>query len=196
MVITAMVLAAMSVVTFAVANGWQSADGADSAYVTGAQVQTRMTQWFRPAAAIGAFAPGSLDGSGAPAAVFFWEADTSGDGKIEFNEIGLLQLDTATQQLRVYDASDWATWSTTAQDTANALAGTSYLSDTANMVDFMTACPKYRVVMRNVAAMKINVVTTGDKPLLEYVVTLVDSAGASSTHYGSVALRAAVAASN
>ena len=49
MIVTTMVLTALSVVTFAVATTWQAAESADAASVTGTQVQSRMTQWFRPA---------------------------------------------------------------------------------------------------------------------------------------------------
>lgn len=202
MVITAMVLCALSVVTFAVSNGWQSADAADSSFVTGGQIQARIAQWFRPATAIGAVQHGSLTSSSNPASLFFWKTDVAdvsnptGDGKIEFNEIGLLRYDAASQQVRVYDASDWASWSAAAKTTANALAGTAYINSAANMSDFLTACPNYHVVMRDVSGMVINTVTAGDKPLVEYVITLTDSDGAASTHYGTVTLRAAQSASN
>ncbi len=202
MVITAMVLCALSVVTFAVSNGWENAQAADSSFVTGGQVQARIAQWFRPATAVGAAQRGSLGSTNSPAALFFWKSDVAdvsnptGDDKIEFNEIGLLRYDAASRQVRVYDASDWASWSAAAQSTANALAGTAYISSTLTMSDFLAACPNYHVVMRDVSGMVINTVTTGDKPLVEYVITMTDSRGASSTHYGTVTLRAAQSASN
>ncbi|CAN5401295.1 hypothetical protein BH10PLA1_BH10PLA1_02640 [soil metagenome] len=202
MVMTAMVLSALSVVTYAVSNGWQSAVAADSTSITGSQVQTRLTQYFRPAATLGAFQHGTLGSSSNPASVFFWKADLTsttyptGDGKIEFNEIGLLRYEPTSQELRLYDASDWNTWSTSSQNAANAIAGTTYISSTLNMSDFMSACPHYRVVMRNVTGVLLNTDTTSDKPLMEYLVQLTDSSGQSSMHYGTITLRAPMAPAN
>ena len=83
-----------------------------------------------------------------------------------------------------------------AQNAANVIAGTTYLEDPASISDFMTACPKYRVVMRNVSGMVLNTVETTDTPLVEYVIQLKDSNNVTSTHYGTVALRAPGAATN
>lgn len=202
MVVTTMVLSAMAMVAFAVSNGWQAAESADAASITGTQVQTRMTQLFRPACTLGAALNGSFSSSSNPASVFFWQGDTANgatpanDGKIEFYEIGLLRYHPASKELRFYEATDWSTWSSSAKSSANAIAGTSYISSTGNMADFMTACPHYRVVMRNVTGMVLSTNSSLDKPLIEYVINLEDSKGNSSSYYGTVALRTATVASN
>jgi type II secretory pathway pseudopilin PulG len=202
MIITTMVLTALSVVAFAVSTSWQQAEAANGASVTGTQVQTRITQWFRPSCNLGALQAGSLTSTLSPASLFFWMGDLTdatyptGDGKIEFNEIGLLRYDSASQELRLYQATDWSTWSTSAKNTANGIAGTTYMNTVANMADFMTACPNYQVVMRNVTGMVLHKQTPFDRPLVEFVIKLEDSKGNSSTHYGTVTLRTVTTASN
>ncbi len=201
MVITAMVMAAMAAVSTAVSSGWQQADSADTAFVTGAQVQTRLAEYFRPAAAFGAVQKGTLGSSVSPATLFFWRSDQTsgasptGDGLIEFNEIGLLRYDPTSEELRYYYATDWNSWSASTQATANLLANTAYINNTGNVANFMAACPNYRVLMRNVKGMQINTVTD-DKPLLEFVIDLEDAKGQSSVHYGTVTLRASSTATN
>ncbi len=201
MFITAMVLAAMAAVSTAVSNGWQQADSADTAFVTGAQVQTRLAEYFRPAATVAAIQKGTLGSSVGPATLFFWRLDQTsnanptGNGAIEYNEIGLLRYDPTSEELRLYYASDWNSWSASAQSTANSLASTGYINNAGNFAGFMAACPNYRVLMRNVTGMQINTVSD-DKPLVEFVIELEDAKGQSSIHYATVTLRAATTASN
>jgi type II secretory pathway pseudopilin PulG len=202
MVMTVMVLSALAAVATAVSMGWQNADSADSAFVTGSQVQTRLVQWLRPAITLGAVQKGTLNSSTSPAMLFFWKGDLqdasnpTGDGKIEFNEIGLLSYDSASKELRVYDANDWSTWSASAQSAANAIAGTTYINSIANSTDFMAACPNYRVVMRNVHGVALNTVTASGKQLVEFVIKLQDSKDEVTVHYGTVSLRTSTTASN
>lgn len=201
MFITAMVLAALAAVSMAVSNGWQQADSADSSFVTGTQVQSRLAQYFRPAAAIGVVQKGSFNSTVSPATLFFWMGDTTdvtnptGDGQIQFNEIGLLRYDTASDELRLYYASDWSTWSTGAKTAANLLASTAYINNTGNFTTFMATCPNYRVLMRNVHGVRLNT-DTNDSPLVEYQIELEDSKGHTTLHYGTITLRAPVTATN
>jgi prepilin-type N-terminal cleavage/methylation domain-containing protein len=202
MAITAIVLAALATVSYAVAVNWKQAAAVESSFVTSAQVQARLSQWFRGARSIGAYHQGSLTAGGTDAAVFFWKSDEtsvtypSGDGQIQFNEIGLLEYDRNTEQLRLYEVSDWATWSAASQNSANALAGSTFITNTSNMDDFRQACPAHRVVMGNVTGFVVHPLTTGDRPLIEYVIKVRDSGGSTATHYGTITLRAPTSASN
>lgn len=196
MAITALVISALSAVSYAVSITWREAAAVDSSYVTGTQVQARLSQYFRSAAELGAFRRGSLNGSSTEAAIFFWMGDANSNGSIQFNEIGLIYHDRTSKELRLYHASDWDTWGTTAQTAANAVASTSYIENTVNMADFMTACPTYRVFMRNVSGLVLNTVSTADRPLVEYVLQMEDRTGQVGTHYGTITVRAPVSASN
>jgi len=201
MFITAMVLAALAAVSMAVSTGWQQAESADSAFVTGTQVQSRLAEYFRPASALGVVQKGTLNSSVSPATLFFWMGDATdasnptGDGSIQFNEIGLLRYDPTSEEIRLYYATDWSTWTSGAKTAANLLANTAYINNTSNFTTFMATCSNYRVLMRNVHGMQLNTVTD-DSPLVEYQVELEDGKGQTSVHYGTITLRAPVTALN
>jgi prepilin-type N-terminal cleavage/methylation domain-containing protein len=201
MVITALVMTALATVTYAVSVNWRTAELVESSYMAGAQVNARFSQWFRSAANLGATQSGSLTPSGSTAAIFFWKGDTTsnsypnGDGKIQFNEIALLEHDQASQEVRLYSVSDWSSWSIAAQTAADALAGSAYIGSTATMDDFKTACAAYKVLVKNCTGLVLKKSTT-DTPLVEYVINIRRPNGSIGTYYGTIVLRAASNPSN
>jgi prepilin-type N-terminal cleavage/methylation domain-containing protein len=201
MVITALVLTALATVTYAVSVNWRTAESVESSYMAGTQINARFSQWFRSAASLGAVETGSMTPTAATAAVFFWKGDTTsgsypnGDGKIQFNEIALLEHDQASQEVRLYTVTDWSNWSVAAQTAADALAGSAYIGSSANMGDFRTACGTHKVLVKNCTGLVLK--KSGDTtPLVEYVINVRRPDGSTGTYYGTTVLRAASTPSN
>ena len=201
MVITSIALAALAAVTFAVGVNWRTAEAVESSYMAGSQINARFGQYFRAAAKLGASHAGTLTSSGTAAAMFFWKGDVesvtypNGDGKIEFNEIGLIAYDQASEEVRLYSVSDWDSWTPAAQAAANVLASSLYINTAANMTDFKTACNGYKVLLKNCTGMVIKSYTS-DTPTVEYVVNIRRPDGSVGTYYSTLTLRASQTSSN
>jgi prepilin-type N-terminal cleavage/methylation domain-containing protein len=201
MIITSMVLTALATVTYAVSVNWRTAEAVESSYMAGAQVNARLGQHLRSAATLGAIRNGSLNGSGTSAALFYWKGDDTstsypnGDGKIQYTEIALLEHDAASEELRLYTVTDFATWSGAAQTAADAIAGSVYINAATNMDDFKGACVSHRVLVKNATGLILKKYIA-DTPTVEYVVNVRRPDGSIGPYYGTIVLRASLTATN
>ncbi len=103
MVVTALVLSALSVFVFGVADAWTGSESAQSIFLSGNMAVDHIDRAVRQCTAIDPNAtPGNLNNSGAPAACMLWH-DDNGDGLIQYSEMSLLQYVPASQTIQQYD---------------------------------------------------------------------------------------------
>ena len=184
MVVTGFVMAAVAAFVFGVSEHWQRAGAGQQADLAAGRAVDRLDRLVRPALLLDAgYTPGSLDGSGPPAACMYWRADANADGSIQRSETGLLAYDPATRTVVSYAVPDPAglaadpTASPPGFDPPAAFAGT------AGVV----ATP----VAKNVAGCAFHV-TAGDaktRPSLEVTLAIDDGKTTPFTAYTTVALR-------
>ena len=106
LLVTGLVLAAMSSFVMAVASHWRASDGSQEVMITANQAAARIDAIVKTAKQLGACSNGSLSPTSPhSAAVLIWSADTSGgraDGKIQTSELLLVQHDRATNAIVLY----------------------------------------------------------------------------------------------
>src|SRR3954469_25756060 len=112
LVVTTLVVAALSAMMTAVGRGWTASDAVKSNSNFTTQSLTRLKQALRAAKQIGRVRYGSLDGLAAqPACAMLWRGDFAPDGvtidaKVQFSELGLIEhyvgVDAAHSELRYY----------------------------------------------------------------------------------------------
>ena len=111
-VLTTLVLGALSAVWFAVAHNWKKGAGTQSVNLTAAQANARLESAFRSAKYIFQCSPGSVDGGAStPGSVFFWRADNwvnLSDGAVQIGELGLVEHDPVAKKLYLYQALPYA----------------------------------------------------------------------------------------
>jgi prepilin-type N-terminal cleavage/methylation domain-containing protein len=108
-VVTALVLVALSTFLFAVGQNWEDSDTAQSAFLAACSGADRLNQLVRSAQEIGPNpTSGSLDNSTPPAACVLW-TDTNGNGVIEYDELTLLEYDPSSQSLVAFSIPTTAT---------------------------------------------------------------------------------------
>jgi len=118
LIITALVMSALSAFSLAMASAWQRHDELDSLTLRARQAAVRISEQVRDARLIAFCAAGSLDGSATPrACVIIWKTDTNNDGKIQGAELTMIEHNAVTHELVHYPAGqgdtatvlDWAT---------------------------------------------------------------------------------------
>src|SRR5438874_1445919 len=90
LVITSLVLGALSAFTYAMTAAWKQSDSLQLTHMGSNQATVRIQNVIQQAKLIGLVRPGSLTGTGTAAAMMYWANDNSADGKIQFAEMGLL----------------------------------------------------------------------------------------------------------
>jgi Tfp pilus assembly protein FimT len=112
LVITALVMSALSTFTLAMCSAWQSSGQVATLTLQGNQMVSHIENEVRNARLLGVCRAGSCDGSASGAAIMIWKNDTNGDGLIQGSEVEMILHDTVNHQLVLYSgtASDIATW--------------------------------------------------------------------------------------
>lgn len=111
MVVTAVVLSALSVFTAAVAAHWETTEAGQSAFLSASLSVDRVSRIVRAAKFLDpAAATGSLDNSTPPAACMCWARDANNDGKMQPSELGLFAYDAASASVLWYTVQYPAGW--------------------------------------------------------------------------------------
>jgi hypothetical protein len=107
-VLTTLVMSALSAVCLAVATGWRDAELTRSSWISGHGASSQLQRNLRDARYLGYVTPGDLTADPAvPASIVYWRADDFGgapDGKIQIGEMGLIEFDPATASIYCYRA--------------------------------------------------------------------------------------------
>ncbi|MGA3065312.1 MAG: prepilin-type N-terminal cleavage/methylation domain-containing protein [Tepidisphaeraceae bacterium] len=101
LVITAMVLAAMAAVMTSVAEGWQAGSISQSTQMQANQIYARVQKILSGAKYV--ILP--TDGGSGSSILFWANDDLIADSTVEAGELGLIQLDSATNTLYLYEAA-------------------------------------------------------------------------------------------
>jgi len=106
LVITSLVMSAVAAFMLSLTQAWKQNDPSQSLEMPAGQVSARMQAMFREAKYVGMVRGGSVAGTASPAAaIMLWAADTNGDNLIQFSEIVLVEHNTTTKRLMIYQAS-------------------------------------------------------------------------------------------
>jgi prepilin-type N-terminal cleavage/methylation domain-containing protein len=194
MIVTGLVLSALAVFVFSVADGWSGSETVQSIYLSGNMGVDRIDRAIRAASMVDPNTThGTLDNSGSPAACMFWHDDGdgdaalagfSGDGQIEFCEMSLLIYSPSTQTINLYSMPT----PTTAAQIAQASLPESQLMTPAAFIasGYVTATP----LAHNVTACEFFPVTatSTERSSLEVIMVVGDSQ-AKTTIYTTATLR-------
>jgi type II secretory pathway pseudopilin PulG len=100
LVIVAMVVLALASVLFAVSQGWEDQDLAQSTQLQANQIYARVQSYLSAAKCVSLSSAGPSGGG-----IIFWRADDDQDGLIEEGELGLIVQDPTTHSLYLYCSS-------------------------------------------------------------------------------------------
>jgi hypothetical protein len=203
MVVTTLVVGALSAMMTAVGRGWVASDSVRSSSNFTTQSVTRIKQVIRSSKQIGTVRFGSLDGTAAtPAAVMLWRGDFSPDGstidgKVQFSELGMIEhyvgATAATSELRYYKVVFPSTWTSAQKQAADtpALADDDiYKSNETDLFKAMTNV-SYTVLATNVLGCTFTRIDSASvtRPELEFQLRTQKSDGSVDYEYGTIAVR-------
>lgn len=193
MLVTALVMGAVTAVMTAVSKGWSQSTSTESASNTTVQSHVRMLRTLKQARQIGTTRTGSVNGNTNPgAAVMLWKGDANLDSRIQFSELAMLEHDTSNDKLIQYEVEFPSSW-TAAQKTA---ADTPALADddiyASNVIETFKALTNVvgSDLAKNVTGVEFrrNDSYGTVRPTLEYLLRF-DRNGTIETEYGTVAVR-------
>jgi hypothetical protein len=208
MVVTAMVLGALSALWFAVGEAWRSSSTSQAVASTGSQASLRLESAFRQARYVIKYEPGSLDNSTTtPAWAFVWRGDfwnrpaqtatpadyatPLADGAIQVAELGLLQFDPAAAKVYFYRAKDAALMTEDQRRQATEVSTLARLQSPDTRDTFKTlAFVDRTVIAQGVTALKINIpaVQPGSRPIVEFTLKVARN-GMTTTVYDTAVMR-------
>jgi len=209
LVITALVLGALSALWFAVAETWRRSSSSQATTLRASQVDARFEATFRQARYICQWTPGSIsDSSAAPASCFFWRSDfwnaagnvnnaadfktRVSDGLVQVGELALVEFDAASKRVYIYQPKDPSAMDSGQRAAAGTVWTWADLSKSSNLSTFksLTYVEK-KVLSEGVSAAELNVPVTPSLsgPIVEFTLSLTGS-GATTTVYSTAALRA------
>lgn len=176
--ITAMVMAAVATMTFAVSTQWQSDQVAQSINVQSTQAEARVQRIIRQAKLTGLVRTGGsiLYPSNTVACVMFWLNDANDDNKIQFSEMGLLQFDKTNSKLLLYSVVWPAGWTAAQKTAADTNMSKTDLTSTTAPEDFKAL--QYvtsSVLTKNVTGVSLGVGSAGSttqRPKLDVILKL------------------------
>ncbi len=196
LVITTMVMGAISSLWYAMGTTWKISGAAQGAGLTASIASARIEARIRASRYFFQFAAGSLTTTPAtPASLFYWKDDNwtaSPDGIVQIAEMALIEHDPVTKKIYVYEAMPAASMSaaqlTRAGTNATAADMTASTSPAAfKKLDFV----KQAILTDAVTYASFNVPTAtfGARPVIEYTLKVSRPEGVS-TQYGSASPRA------
>lgn len=104
MIITAMILGAVSALSLAMSTSWKSADGSQALCLSSHQATMRVQSRVRSCRYLGFLRAGSIDGNITPGAgVLYWKSDVNGDGLIQMGEAAWIEHDPPSKKLLLYE---------------------------------------------------------------------------------------------
>ena len=145
MLVTAIVLCALSVFTFGVGESWQNSDSSQSVFLRQTMAVERLNHILREAQLTESNpTPGSLDNSTTSAACVFW-SDANSDGTMQYSELFMLQYVPGTQKLVEWHIP--ATANNASTTTSSMPSETAFLAlpnvVSTPVADHVTACQLY-----------------------------------------------------
>ncbi|MGH7177983.1 MAG: hypothetical protein ACREJC_11425 [Tepidisphaeraceae bacterium] len=102
LVVTSLVLSALSAFVLAVSNVWQASDAAQCSAIANGQTTLRLQKRLLDARQIGYYR------ATGPAAVIYWRGDFNGDSKINYSELAVLAHNPTARTLNVYESNSGA----------------------------------------------------------------------------------------
>jgi hypothetical protein len=194
MLVTTMVLGALSAMWFAVAHAWNSSTASQGVALTGNLAAVRLESTFRAAKYLCQYNVGSVDGKTTPAAsVFFWKGDAwTTDAAVEFGELALIEHDPVTKRLYLYEAMPIALMTADQQTRASIRVTWADLVATGTPAAFKAYdFVQKKVLSEAVSGALFNVPTNrpAARPSIEFTLT-VSRPGGDALVYGSASLRA------
>jgi hypothetical protein len=209
LVITALVLGALSALWFAVAQTWRTSGASQAATLRASQVVARFEATFRQARYICQWTPGSLDdSSAAPASCFLWRSDfwnaagnvnnptdfktQVSDGLVQVGELALVEFDAASKRVYIYQPRDPSVMDSSQRAAAGTVWTWSDLSKSSTLTTFKSlSYVEKKVLSEGVNAAEFNVPATPalGRPMVEFTLNL-SSPQTKTTVYSTAALRA------
>ena len=207
--ITALVIAALSALWFAVAETWRKSSSSQGQTLRTAQVVTRLEAAFRQARYVCQWTPGSLsDTSVSPASCFVWRSDfwnaagnvnnandfktLVSDGLAQVGELALIEYDPAAKRVYIYQPKDPTLMSSGERAAAGTVWAWTDLSKSSNLSTFKSlSYVQKKVFSEYVTGAEFNVPPTPSlgRPMVEFTLQLTDS-GTSTIAYSMATLRA------
>jgi hypothetical protein len=197
MIVTGLVMIAVSALLSAVAQGWTQSGQTQVNSTYRVQAHARMQKILKGAKQIGAVRNGSIDGNLAAAGVMLWASDANLDNKVQFSELGLLvhegPVGTTGGYIAYYDVSYPSTWTAAQKTTADTPAlADDEIYNNSNIDTFRSlAYVRKTVLATNVVGAvftktdSVNVT----RPTLDYTLKFDKVDADTDLEYGSVALR-------
>jgi hypothetical protein len=189
--ITALVMGAVAAFVTAAGTHWRSSEPGQSVHLAQGQVTVRLQHIVRDSRLIGATRSGSLDSSGAAAALLLWRADSNEDGQIQLSEIALIEHDRTQAALLVYELrlpAEMSSAERSARDhtvSYDAIAEPS-APEAFRSIEHVTPVP----LARGISGARFHVHSAGrnQRPALEFALR-VNRGGSDGIEYGSATMR-------
>lgn len=191
-VVTSLVIGALSALWFAVAETWTRSSSSQHVALTGSQAVARLEATLRQAKYICYWAPGSA--ANAPACALVWRTDSwngVADGAVELGELAVVEHDPVAKKIYLYQAIPFNTMDASMKTRAGGVAVWSDLNSAATVATFKGYdFVKKIVVSEAVAAALFNVPTpkTGSRQMFEFTLTISREEG-NALVYSAAALR-------
>jgi hypothetical protein len=196
MVITTLVLGALSALWFSVGRTWAKTSAGQNINLTAAQVTARLESYFRSAKYVFQYTAGSVDGVTTPAAsAFYWKGDNwigASDGAVQLAELALIEHDPAARKLYLYQAMPYVSMDAGQRIRAGGVATWADLSLASTRATFKA----YDFVQRSVVSESVTGALFGvpatasstNRQAVEFTLYLVRDSGSALT-YSVAALR-------
>ena len=196
MIITGLVMVAVSALLSAVAHGWTQTTATQSSSNHKVQVHARVQSILKGAKQLGAVRPGSLSGYAIPAAVMMWAGDYNGDDRVQFSELALLMHDGGTGSpdgyLAFYEVVYPSAWTAAQKEAADSVTlSKDEIYKDSNIDTFrLLANVRQTILATEVVGATFTLTDGADvtRPSLDYVLKF-QKAGSPQTEYGTVAVR-------
>jgi hypothetical protein len=196
--ISSVVLAAMATMTLSVSRGWTALDGTQSLQIQSALSYNRIRYHLSSAQYIGGVVPGSMTPTPTTAgSVFYWAYDGLNgvsDGKPEVGEMALIQHDTTTNTIWLYQPIAYSSMTTTQQTSANVVISYASMIDPTWPATFKALSYVTKTALaRNVQGAIFNAMwltSTAQRPAVEFTLLINRAPQPAATQYDIAVLRA------
>jgi type II secretory pathway component PulJ len=194
MIITSLVMVAITGLTTAVGRGWTHCNSAQATSNAMVQSHVRLLRILKAARQIGTTRQGSLTSTaGSPAAVMLWKGDANRDDKTQFSELAMIEYSSSDKTLLLYEVEYPSNWTSSQKTTADTPALDDddiydpNVIDTFKGMNYVTSA----VLVKSVSGVQFRKIDSSStiRPALEYLLNIERNATTTETEYGSVAIR-------
>jgi Tfp pilus assembly protein PilW len=212
LIITTIVIGALSSVWFAVGETWRKSSSSQTETLRASQIVARLEGTFRQAKYVCQLNAGSVtDTPATPASAFFWRSDYWNalgdvanpaafntqvpDSLVQVAELTLVEYDSSAKRLYLYQPKDPAAMTSAERTAAGTVWTWADLSKSSNLTVFKgLSYVQKKVLSEGVAGVALNmpVVQTGARPLIEFTLTM-PRMGGNALVYSVASLRAPAA---